>query len=277
MPITGISNTCSAATHSMDIKFSSKDNNYYNAVTYFILPNLMGNMPLSAIDITTLKLPKDIILAADEFNIPGRTDMFIGSDLYSYVMKNGHCTCGRNHPVIQETHLGWIILGRIPKNGVDRSKALFVCNEPPIDFMLQRFWEQEEIVSPIGTEEETVERHFMETTTRDETGRLMRLPRHSQNLQLGDSYTAAEYRFQQLERKLTRNLELRREYSKFMDEYLSLGHMQLVSEVDDSSYDNTSDKLIFFLPHHAVLGKAARQQKHGLFLTHLPKVPQVFH
>jgi hypothetical protein len=45
MPITGINNTCSAATHSMDIKFSSKDNTYSNTVTCFILPNLTGNMP----------------------------------------------------------------------------------------------------------------------------------------------------------------------------------------------------------------------------------------
>jgi len=65
MPITGINNTCSAATHSIDIKFSSKDNKYSNVVTCFILPNLMGNMPSSVIDITntTLKVPKGITLA----------------------------------------------------------------------------------------------------------------------------------------------------------------------------------------------------------------------
>jgi len=140
MPITGMNNTCSAATHSMDIKFSSKDNKYSNVVTCFILPNLMGNMPSSVIDITTLKLPKGITLADDEFNIPGKIDMLIESDLYPYLMKNGRYTCGKNYPVVQETHLGWILLGRIPKEGADRSTVLFICNEPPIDFKLQRFW-----------------------------------------------------------------------------------------------------------------------------------------
>jgi hypothetical protein len=101
-PITGINNTCSAATHSMDIKFGSKNNKHSN-VTYIILPNLMGNMPSSVIDITTLKLPKDIILADDEFNILGRIDMMIGSDLYPYLMKNRRYTHGKNHPAIQET------------------------------------------------------------------------------------------------------------------------------------------------------------------------------
>jgi hypothetical protein len=220
-------------------------------------------MPASVIDITTLRLPKNIILADEEFNIPGRIDMLIGSDLYPYLMKKGCYTRGKNHPVIQETHLGWILLGRIPKEGADRSTALFICNELPIDFQLQRFWEQEELVSPVHTKEkEAVERHFVETTTRDETGRfVVKLPRHSQNLQLGDSYTAAEHRFQQLERKLTRNLELRREYTKFMDEYLSLDHMQLVPEEDVKSYDNTSEKLIFFLPHHAVFKEGSTTTK----------------
>ena len=142
IPITGINNTPSVATHSMDIKFSSKDNKYSNVVTCFILPNLMGNMPSSVIDITTLRLPKDIILADNEFNIPGRIDMLIGSDLYPYLRKNGRYTCGKNHPVVQETHLGWILLGRTPQKGTDRSTALFICNEPPISFKLKRFWEQ---------------------------------------------------------------------------------------------------------------------------------------
>jgi hypothetical protein len=130
-----------------------------------------------------------------------------------------------------------------------------------------RFWEQEEIVSPIHTkEEEAVERHFVETTTRDEIGRfIVRLPCHLQNFQLGNSYTTAESRFQQLERRLTRNVELRKEYTKFMEEYLSLGHMQLVPEEDDSSYDNTSNKLIFFLPHHAVFKENSTTKNSGCF------------
>jgi hypothetical protein len=67
MPITGINNTCSAATHSVDIRFSSKDNKYSNVVTCFILPNLTGNVHSAVIYITMLKLPKGITLADDEF------------------------------------------------------------------------------------------------------------------------------------------------------------------------------------------------------------------
>ena len=101
MPITGINNTCTAATHSMDIKFSSKDSKYSNVVKCFILNNLTGSMPSSFLDITTLKVPKSIILAVEEFNFPGQIDMLIGSDLYLYLIKDGRYTFGKNHPVVQ--------------------------------------------------------------------------------------------------------------------------------------------------------------------------------
>jgi hypothetical protein len=148
-----------------------------------------------------------------------------------------------------------------------------------MDFKLQRFWEQEEIIELVRTkEEDTVERHFVETTTRDETGRfVVRLPRHSQDLQLGNTYTMAQHRLQQLERKLTRNQEIREEYMKFIDEYLSLGHMQLVPREDDESYDNTSKKFIYFLPHHAVLKESSATTKTRVVFTHPQRALQVFH
>jgi hypothetical protein len=111
-------------------------------------------------------------------------------------------------------------------------------------------------------EEEAIERHFVETTTRDETGRfVVRLPRHSQDFQLGESYNKARCRFQQLERRLKKNLELQRESKKCMDEYLSLGHIHLVPGEDDSSHESTVDKFICFLPHHAVFKESSTTTK----------------
>ena len=129
MPITGINKTCLAATHSMDIKFSSKDSKYSNVVKCFILNNLTGSMPSSFLDITTLKVPKSIILAVEEFNFPGQIDMLIGSDLYLYLIKDGRYTFGKKHPVVQETHLGWIQLGRIPKEElIGLQRCLYATN-----------------------------------------------------------------------------------------------------------------------------------------------------
>jgi len=46
-----------------------------------------------------------------------------------------------------------------------------------------------------------------------------------------------------------------------MDEYLSLGHMQLVPGEDDNSYDNTSNKLVLFVPHQAVFKESSMTTK----------------
>jgi hypothetical protein len=106
MPISGINNTSSTATHRADVKLSSRDGRYKNFFTCFTLPNLTGKMPAFYVDIRRLRLPKDDQLADKEFNIPGSIDMLIGSDLYPYLIKYGRYTFGENHPVIQETHLG---------------------------------------------------------------------------------------------------------------------------------------------------------------------------
>jgi hypothetical protein len=69
--------TCSAAAHSMDIKFSSTDSKYTNVITYFISPSLTGSMPSSHININIFKLSKGLGLVDEEFNIPGKVDMLI--------------------------------------------------------------------------------------------------------------------------------------------------------------------------------------------------------
>jgi hypothetical protein len=88
----------------------------------------------------------------------------------------------------------------------------------------------------------------------------------------------AQHRFQQFERKLTRNQGLRREYTKFMDEYQNLGHMQLVPGEGDNSYDSTSNRLICFPPHHAVFKESSTTTKtRVVFTTHLQGALQAFH
>jgi hypothetical protein len=169
----------------------------------------MGSMPSSHVDLNSLKLLRDIRLVDEEFNIPGRVDMLIRSDLFAYLMKSGLYPCGKNYPVVQETHLGWL-LRRIPKEGICVTATLFLSNEGTLDFILQIFWEQDEIIFTTCTKEQQVaEQHFVETTTRDETGFfIIRLPRHVDHPSLRNSYTTAECTFQQLGIKLTINIEL---------------------------------------------------------------------
>ncbi|XP_037909904.1 uncharacterized protein LOC119650835 [Hermetia illucens] len=63
---------------------------------------------------------------------------------------------------------------------------------------------------------------------------------------LGSSAGFVKSRFYALERKLARNGDLRKQYTKFMKEYLDLGHMK---EVNPDQIPHPH----YFLPHHCVL------------------------
>ena len=93
------------------------------------------------------------------------------------------------------------------------------------------------------------ESHFIANTFRNNSGTfVVFLPRRGYNSHLGDSLPGAIPRSQSLELKFKQNPALHKDYSKFMQEYLTLGHMSLHDSYDLSV--NKSDT--FYLPHHSV-------------------------
>jgi len=66
--------------------------------------------------------------------------------------------------------------------------------------------------------------------------------RNACSVGLGSSRSLALNRLYKLERRLIKNSELYEAYRKFMEEYITLGHMKLA----------TRDG-IYFIPHHAVV------------------------
>ncbi|XP_053685762.1 uncharacterized protein LOC128735296 [Sabethes cyaneus] len=127
-------------------------------------------------------------------------------------------------------------------------QSCHICVDDRLDSQLQRFWEIEsfEDGKALTPDEQHCENHFTSTTTRDKTGRyVVRLPLKENELEmLGDSYTCALRRFQQMERRFATDENLRRDYHQFLEEYERLGHMELTSRASCSPQ--------FFLPHHAI-------------------------
>lgn len=74
----------------------------------------------------------------------------------------------------------------------------------------------------------------------------MKLPFRDSDVSLGDSRSAALRRFKLIEKCFRKNPHLHAQYIHFMQEYASLGHMELV---DTEHEINTNE---YFLPHHAV-------------------------
>ena len=100
------------------------------------------------------------------------------------------------------------------------------------------------------------ESHFLETHKRQSDGRyIFSLPLISDVEHLGNSKALALKRYMNLERRLSKDEELKRDYVKFMKEYEDLGHMSLVSP------DSQSNNIQYFIPHHPVFKPTSSSTK----------------
>lgn len=93
-------------------------------------------------------------------------------------------------------------------------------------------------------EEKYFEQFFHETTKRDETGFVVRIPsRNKKEPTFGNSKRVAMATLFQLENRFTKNPKLKKEYTDAINDAIEKGHMKLVKNEPKNAY---------FLPHHAV-------------------------
>lgn len=224
--------------------------------SFHILDKISVDLPRAEITPEVLQKTKPYVLADPTFHKPGPIDVLIGGSLLPHVLTNESHSLGSNMPYALGTLFGYVIVGNapcIPSTSGVAHVAISLLSTADIDLhsSLQRFWTQEEL-PPFRkiTEEEIKCDTFFETTHfRDEHGRyVVRLPFSDSSDKLGSSKSSAEQRFQSLERKLNQktNSEFCTLYTDFMNDYLSLGHME---KCETLSFDSPH----YFLPHHGVL------------------------
>ena len=112
-----------------------------------------------------------------------------------------------------------------------------------------KFWELEivPIKKHLTAEEAACEKHFDDTTIQKPDCRfVVQLPFRSNGIKLGHSSASALKRFFSLERKLNANRQLKRKYIAFIQEFIDLGHMELIPEIE---LDNPN---CYYLPRHCV-------------------------
>jgi Protein of unknown function (DUF1759)/Putative peptidase (DUF1758) len=256
-PIHGINDATSETKYCVTLDLQSTDGDYKTSISCSVLPRITGNTPAILINPGTWGLPTDINLADPTFNQPGTIDLLIGAEIFFDLMLPQQRT-RLNHPVLQNTRLGWIVSGRVQLAPEDESKP----HESQHSFLrsddiLQRFWEVEEITVPVRSNDERLcETHFVENTTRDSTGRfVVRLPLKQDPTKLGDSYGTSRSRLYQIERRLARDAHLDTQYRHFLDEYENLGQMQEVSHPGKPAAP------CFYLPHHPVIKESSTSTK----------------
>lgn len=259
--VVGINGYASNICNAIKTKINSRFSNDCFDLQFLVTDKITTDTPQFSFNTTNFNLPNNINLSDPHFNESRKVDLLLGAGIFYNLLLQGQISLGKNLPLLQNTRLGWIVAGSV---GSIHPQNILTCNFSEcinLENKIEKFWLQEElpyIKNKHTSEEIEVEDHFNKTYTRDTRRNfVVRLPfRDDYEIKLGQSYSIAINRFQSLERKLTQNPELKEKYSKFMTEYIDLGHM---SEINFS--DVNFSRSHYFLPHHAVFKESSLTTK----------------
>lgn len=235
----------------------------YNAycakqISCLVVDKITENLPLVTLDSGAFNVPKNIQLADPTFYCSAPIDMLIGAELFFSLLCVGQFAL-ENGLVFQKTHFGFIAGGPVAANNPRKNPVSYTsCNLstiPPnnkVDNLLVKFFEVESSGTEFLNEDNKmsrenimVEKHFTDHVLRTKEGRfIVKLPTRQPDLNIGETKSMALKRFYNIERKLQKDSKLKIEYTKFIKEYSSLSHMELISEIPKNHC---------YLPHHAVL------------------------
>lgn len=264
MQITGIALTDSVATKMVDVVMQS---NVFPHTKFFvscaILTQITSALPQSKVNMDNWVIPEGVTLADPMFMNPSQVDLLLGADLYYELLSHGVIRLGKDLPTLINTALGWIVGGSLaqsfpPQESIDSCSHLNVSlltqARPNLETLVSKFWALEEVASKshFSEEDQLAETIFESTTVILNDGTFqVDLPFRSpkENLKLGDSFSIARKRFENLEKRFSRDERYFFEYKKFINEYLSLGHAKVVP----LALTSLKQEPKYFLPHHAVL------------------------
>lgn len=242
---------------------SIHDPDFKIVINAHVLGKLTSVIPPNKVKVQMYPNLVHLKLADTQFHVPGKIDLLLGADVYSQILIDGLLKGPLGSPMAQNTKLGWVLSGKVDCETSDNAHNMCMNNNVVSlhtriedDNLLKKFWELESEPSAhlgkrlLTPEEQDCEKLYAETTTRDEDGRyIVKLPFRSADplCKYGESQRVASKRLAYLEKKLNKNPQLKIQYSQVLEEYLTLGHMEMVPEEDKNKQDAV------YLPHHAIV------------------------
>ncbi|XP_072400667.1 uncharacterized protein [Diabrotica undecimpunctata] len=228
-----------------------------------VIPKITSRIPSNFINTSSLNIPHNLILADPRFNEPGPVDILIGADHFWDLLMVGQVKLGKHLPTLKKTQFGWIVSGTIHSPQFIQPPNISIsCNlstsDQAIHSQIAKFWEIEEINVPKSSSSDDIlcEELFKTTTIRNSLGQfIVQIPFQKPACSLGDSKEVATKYLFNLEKRLQRNPELKANYTDFLSEYETLGHM---TKINDSEL---SDKPCCYLPHHGVVKESSTTTK----------------
>ncbi|XP_048480955.1 uncharacterized protein LOC105389072 isoform X1 [Plutella xylostella] len=259
--ITGVGTTKTTVKHVAQIEvLSSQDNKFSLKLKVYVMPTrLTSQLPTRVISERTWSHIHGIALADPGFNQPGPVDMLLGVEVCAAIMKGEIIKGPPGTPSAQNTSLGWILFGHITsEEHRDEYTVMHHQIDLEINSMLKQMWELNDHEQKILTaEERRCEEIYESNHSRTEDGRyIVKLPFKTENrlsIQNG-SRDIALRSLKQLERRFEKNQKLKEEYTKVIEEYLEMEHMEEVPIEE-------INKPAVYLPHHAVMKEEKETSK----------------
>lgn len=255
--ITGIGEATTTPRQILSLNVVSRVSNFDANLDFLILPKITNKLPLRSFDFDKSQLPPNFELADPYFNQANKIDMLIGSEIYHDIVTGERVDLFEKFPPFQKTEFGYVLSGKINMVSNAEQACSFITTLDEINNNIQRFWSVESIISPstLSIEERECEQHYADHVTRENDGRyVVALPTKSNVNELGSSKNQALSQCLRLEQRMIRNEAIREQYTKFMKEYVDLGHMELEQECESFGVE-------YYLPHHCILKSSSETTK----------------
>lgn len=195
---------------------------------------------------------KNLRLADTVTNCNEPVDIMLGTVEHAIIIKPGLVKGKPNEPIAQDSEFGWLISGGLGEKSKNKSvRAVSLVSNVEMNKKLDSFFASNDIddnsddeCESSTDEEKYFEKFFNETTIRDKSGFIVRIPfKNKAEPKFGDSKKVALATLFQLENRFAKNAKLKQEYSDAMNDAIKKGHMKLLASEPKNAY---------FLPHHAV-------------------------
>ncbi|XP_059062702.1 uncharacterized protein LOC131855445 [Achroia grisella] len=246
--VSGLGEAETSITGGITCSIATNDRVVFDTDMY-VIRKICGDQPIAHLNTSNWSHIQSLPLADPGFDIPGPIDILFAANVFVDSLLDQHIKGGVNQPTAFNSIFGWLLLGK-----TSLSSHTLLHSVPNIDIdlnsLVQRFWELDSLPSSsrLTPDDELCEKKFINDHTRDISGRYMvRIPFKENTEPIFEgSRNLALRRFYAIERRLSRDSNLRSQYTDFMSDYIDSGHMSLVpaNEVGLGKY---------YIPHHCVL------------------------
>lgn len=262
--IIGISSKKSSTCKSVDLKVRSLVYDFCLNVTCAVIDEITCELPQFSFE-SPVNIPDGVKLSDEDYNQPGKIDILFGADVFFQILLAGTIKVNKSQLVLQNTCFGYVVSGSLPnfkQNSSSNLSVIALHTAVQMEKLVSQFWEAEkvpEIYIEYPTEQEACEAIFQNSVKLENNKFEVDLPLKQplDELNLGDTFSLALKRFENLEKRLKSDAELFMLYKNFINEYISLDH----ARVFDINNYNLQDGNVYFMSHHPVIRNDKKSNK----------------